>query len=253
MLGSTGALCLSQAQAQAQGPVDGGMSTPFGTGMPDMPGAMPDMPTDGEMPDLGEVPELGGMPDYDNMPVGPQVQPPDRQPSSLEQKRKILRTELDKLSQADQKQLRRALRQVWSDQKVEEARDAYREAGQRYQRALYEAMLAQNNNVRPFLERLINAGLHVPFGKIVEPYEQVARLFDVPSHLLESNKAEIGTAYSVAKQAPEVLAIRLQLEKSSSDRRDEFNQLLRDALRSALLNALPEINDWVTVPSELSA
>ncbi|MDA0813135.1 MAG: hypothetical protein O3C21_12215, partial [Verrucomicrobia bacterium] len=230
-----------------------GMSPPFGAGMPDMPGAMPEMPVGDEMPDLDEIPELGGMPDFDSMPVGPEVQPPDRQPSSLEQKRKILRTEMDKLAQSDQQQLRLALRQVWSDQKVEEARDAYRQAGQRYQQALYKAMLTQNNNVRPFLERLINAGLHVPFGKIVEPYEQVARLFEVPSHLLESHKAEISAAYSVAKHAPEVLAIRLQLEKSSSDRRDEFNQLLRDALRSALLIALPEINDWVTMPSELSA
>lgn len=251
MLGSVGVISLSPAQAQ--GPADSGMSPPFTTGMPDMPGSMPDMPVDGEMPSLGEVPELGEIPEFADMPVGPQVQPPDRQASSLDQKREILRTELDKLSQSDQKQLRRALRQVWSDQKVEEARDAYRNAGQRYQQALYEAMLAQDNNVRPFLERLINAGLHVPFGKIVEPYEQVARLFDVPSHLLEAHKVEISDAYSVAKQAPEVLAVRLQLEKSSSDRRDEFNQLLRDALRSALQNVLPEINDWVTLPSELSA
>ncbi|MCB1097538.1 MAG: hypothetical protein R3F19_23845 [Verrucomicrobiales bacterium] len=214
---------------------------------------MPDMPTDDEMPGLGDVPELGGMPDFDDMPVAPQVQPPDRQPSSLEQKRKVLRTELDKLSQADQQQLRSALRQVWTDRKVVEARNAYREAGQRYQQALYEAMLEQDSTVRPFLERLINAGLHVPFGRLVEPYEQVARLFDVPAHLLEAHKARISEAYSVARQAPEVLAVRLQLEKSSADRRDEFNQLLRDTLRSSLLNVLPEINDWVTMPSELSA
>ena len=249
---SLNSLVISLTQGQEQ--INDGMSDPFSAGMPDMPVDMPDMPTVDDMPILGDVPELGYMQDFDDaMPAAPQVQPPSRESNSISQKRKILRAELDKLSQDDQRQLRRALRQVWANEKVVEARTAYREAGRRYQSALYNAMLEQDDQLRPFLERLLQAGLHMPMGQAVEAYVQVARLFEVPEHQLEPNKEAIADAFSRASQSPDVLAIRLQLQHSAQDDNNELNQKLRDALRSALLDALPSIRDWIEATSELYA
>ncbi|MGK0187613.1 MAG: hypothetical protein ACI9R3_003401 [Verrucomicrobiales bacterium] len=217
-----------------------------------MPG---DMPGGNDMPDLSSVPELGGLPEYSELPGASQIEAQSTTTSSLARRREVLRTELDKLSMAEQRQLRRALRQVWSNDKVVEAREAYRKAGQRYQRALHDAMFEQDTQVRPFLEHLIEAGLHVPLGKVAEAYVQVARIFKVPKRLLEPHKDEISEALTRAGRSPVVLGLRIQLEQTpaNTDSRDILSQELRDVLRAELLDALPLLKDWMTENSELSA
>lgn len=250
------AAAASLTLAQAQNPMDESMPPPFGSGMPDIPGEMPDMPGVSEMPNLGEVPEMGGLPEFGDMTTPTQIEEIKPKTSSLEQKRQVLRTELDKLSTAEQRQLRLALRRVWANRKVVEAREAYREAGQRYQRALHSAMLEQDEQVRPFLERLIKAGLHIPLGKAAEPYVQVAGLFEVSEHLLEPHKEEIRQALSHASQTVSVLTLRLRLQQapaSDFNLREDLNHELRDALRSSLLDLLPSLKEWITETSELSA
>ena len=171
----------------------------------------------------------------------------------LSDKRARLRAQLESFSLADQQRLRSALRQVWTNEEVQAARLAYRLAGQKYQQALFDALVVEDQNLQPYLEKLIRAGMHVPFGRAVEPYVRAARLFDVPERDFEAYKDVISDAFRRASQSADVRVIQMQLKHTTPDHRNELNSQLRDAMRDALLRELPEIHNWIAEQGDLSA
>ena len=194
--------------------------------------------------------QISAFPQDDNSPATAGERPaaggkrPIRNRAQLiEQKRKALRQELENLSQKDQRQLRRALKKVWSNKDLAAARDEYRKAGQRYQRSLHSALMKEDEDLRPILERLLEAGLDAPIPQQGEILARISRNLNIPVRKLAPMRAELLRAYQKANRSPEVVALRKKLPEAKEAERKDLNDQIRKMIRANLIESVPQIKN----------
>ena len=178
-------------------------------------------------------------------------------------------SEWQKLSPQDQKKLREALREVWTDPQVISARENVNRSAQEYQEAIRETIASKDPDTAKLLERIQKSRSALPYGErrnggAVKRYHSFlngARSLELMltppgmmEKLSEQQRARFGNLSKQAREKPEVVQALRELkrihEEDESIRKRKFEaiQKFRRLYFEALVELEPGLKEFIPPP-----